>query len=134
MVNKPFLPLLLLILLVAFPASAQPPSSPSSWTPRDDDIRILEIAVGPYTLEDVLLTYQDGTTILVPIGLLSELLDIAVESRPGDGIAEGFIIKEDRTFFLDTTRGEVTLEGKVGSYDRNRVHILPMTSTWIPNC
>jgi len=114
-----------MMLLVSFPVSAQPPSSPSSWTPRDDDVRILEIAVGPYTLDDVILTYQDGTSILIPIGLLSELLDIAVESRPGDGVAEGFILKEDRIFFLDTTRGEVTLKGEVQAYDRNRVHVLP---------
>jgi hypothetical protein len=111
--------------LVIFPASAQPPSSSISWTPRDDDVRILEITVGPYTLENVILTYQDGTMILVPLGSLSELLDIAVESRPGDGVAEGFILKEERTFFLDTTRGEVTLKGKVQAYDPNRVHILP---------
>ncbi|MDH3948619.1 MAG: hypothetical protein OEU74_06635, partial [Gammaproteobacteria bacterium] len=73
--SKPLITILFMMLLVSFPASAQPPSSPSSWTPRDDDVRILEITVGPYTLDDVILTYQDGTTILVPIGLLSELLD-----------------------------------------------------------
>jgi len=130
-----------MMLLVAFPASAQPPSSaPSTWVPNDDDIRILEIAVGPYTLDDVLLAYQDGTTILVPLGLLSELLDIAVVSRPGDGVAEGFVLKEESTFFLDTTRGEVTLEGKTQTYDRSRVHVLSddiyidsqLISKWYP--
>lgn len=123
MVNRQFLLLFLPLLLVAYSAGAQPPSS-STWVPRDEDVRILEVAVGPYTLEDVILTYQDGTTTLVPLGLLSELLDIAVVASPASGTAKGFIIREDRTFFLDTARAEVVLDGKIHSYDRNRVHVL----------
>ena len=121
MVNRPFLLLILSLLLVVSHASAQ---SSSSWVPRDEDVRILEIAVGPYTLEDVILVYQDGTTTLVPLGLLSELLDIAVVTSPANGTAEGFIIREDRTFFLDTSRIEVVLEGQIQTYDPNRVHVL----------
>ena len=122
MVNKPLLPLLILLLAV-FPASAQPPSS-STWVPRDEDVRILEIAVGPYTLPDVILAYQDGNTTLVPLGLLSELLDIAVVASPANGVAKGFILREDRTFLLDTARAEVVIEGKIQTYDRSRVHVL----------
>ena len=124
MVNRPFLLLILSLLLVVSHASAQPAPSSSSWVPRDEDVRILEIAVGPYTLEDVILVYQDGTTTLVPLGLLSELLDIAVVTSPANGTAEGFIIREDRTFFLDTSRIEVVLEGQIQTYDPNRVHVL----------
>ncbi len=122
MVNKPLLPLLILLLAV-FPASAQPPSS-STWVPRDEDVRILEIAVGPYTLPDAILAYQDGNTTLVPLGLLSELLDIAVVASPANGVAKGFILREDRTFLLDTARAEVVIEGKIQTYDRSRVHVL----------
>ena len=124
MVNRPFLLLFLPLLLVVSHASAQPTPSSSSWVPRDEDVRILEVAVGPYTLDDVILAYQDGTTTLVPLGLLSELLDIAVVANPASGTAEGFIIREDRTFFLDTARTKVVLDGKIQSYDPNRVHVL----------
>ncbi len=112
------------MLLVILPTSAQTPSS-SSWTPRDEDVRILEIAVGSFTLDDVILAYQDGNTTLVPLGLLSDLLDIAVVTDPAGGTAKGFIIQEDRTFFLDTSRTEVVREGKIEKYDPNRVHVLP---------
>ena len=124
MVNRPFLLLFLTLLLVVSHASAQSTPSSSSWVPRDEDVRILEVAVGPYTLEDVILVYQDGTTTLIPLGLLSELLDIAVVASPASGTAEGFVIREDRTFFLDTARTEVVLDGKIQTYDPNRVHVL----------
>ena len=50
-----------------------------NWTPRDDDIRILEMRVGQYRLEDVLATYQRQDILLIPMGALSEILDLAVD-------------------------------------------------------
>ncbi|MBE9532491.1 MAG: hypothetical protein IMF04_00065, partial [Proteobacteria bacterium] len=95
---------------------------PDKWLPRDNDLRLLEIRVAQYKLEDVIPAYQYEDVVLIPIGILSELLDIAIKVKPGS--AQGFIFKEEWTFMLDTTRAEVILQGKPESYDRSLVHEL----------
>ena len=47
------------------------------WRPRDDDLRILAMQVEQYKLEDILPAYQRKDFLLVPLGLLSEILDLA---------------------------------------------------------
>jgi len=49
--------------------------SGQSWSPRDENLRILEMHVEQYRLEDVLATYQHKNILLVPLGALSEILD-----------------------------------------------------------
>ena len=95
---------------------------PDKWLPRDNDLRILEIRVAQYKLEDVIPAYKYEDVVLIPIGTLSELLDIAITIKPGS--AQGFIFKEEWTFMLDTTRAEVVLQGKPESYDSSLVHEL----------
>ena len=81
----------------------------NTWTPQDSDLRILEIRVESYTFEDVIDAYQYKDIILVPLGTLSSILDIAITAAPN--FASGFIIKENNTFSLDTDRNEVILKG-----------------------
>lgn len=128
------------ICIVTSAAHAQTSTTESEWSPTDDDLRILEIRVGKYKLDDVLPAYQHQDSLLIPIGLISELLDIAVNSRPGDGTANGFMLQEDNTLFLDTSRSTVTLKGIVQSYDKNLVYVLDddiyvestLFSKWFP--
>jgi hypothetical protein len=105
-------------------ASAQTASTDNqdNWIPRDHDLRILEVRVKQYTFEDVVAAYQFEDIVLLPLGALSELLEIAIEVRPGE--ASGFVIREDRSFFLDISREEITLQGEIGKYDRDMVHVL----------
>ena len=133
--------LLVLTLSAAMPiAQAQTSNVEPEWSPTDDDLRILEIRVGKYKLEDVLPTYQYQDSLLIPIGLISELLDIAVNSSPGDGTASGFMLKEENTFFLDTSRGTVTIKGIIQAYDPTLVYTLDddiyvesdLFSKWFP--
>jgi hypothetical protein len=100
----------------------QKTAATEKWTPRDNDLRILEIRVGQYKLEDVIPAYKYEDVVLLPLGTMSELLDIAIETKPG--FAQGFIFKEEWTFMLDITRAEVVLQGKPSSYDRALVHEL----------
>jgi hypothetical protein len=85
------------------------------WTPNDSDLRILEIRVEQYKLEDVISAYQYEDVVLIPFGALTEILDLAITVQPGS--AQGFIIREDWTFILDTTRAEVILKGIPEKYD-----------------
>ena len=87
-----------------------------NWTPRNSDLRILEVRVAQYKLDDVIAAYQYEDIVLLPLGALAEMLDLAISVQPGS--AQGFIIREDWTFILDTTRSEVILQGTPEKYDR----------------
>mgnify|MGYP001820229816 FL=1 len=95
-----------------------------NWTPRDNDLRILEIRVKQYILDDILAAYQYQNTLLVPIGALADMLDLAVNVNPGNGIAQGFLFKENNTIFLDTSRNEVIIRGETQPYNKMLVFVL----------
>jgi len=105
-------------------ASAQTAGSDrqSNWIPRDQDLRIFEVRVKQYIFEDVVTAYQFEDIVLLPLGGLSELLQIAIEVGPAE--ASGFVLQEERSFFLDTSRAEITLQGEIEKYDRGKVHVL----------
>ena len=99
-------------LLLTFSAvSIAENQSPEKWTPRDEDLRLLQIKVEEYKLEDILPTYQRKDYLLVPLGYMAEILDLAIDVDIGTGIAKGFVFNEQNTFYLDTTRNEVTIRG-----------------------
>jgi len=116
---------LLLSLLLFIPESSIAEEvNHEKWTPRDEDLRILEMRVEKYRLEDVLPTYQRKDYLLVPLGFLSEILDLAIDADIGTGIAQGFIFNEDNTFYLDTSRNEVIIQGSSSSYNERLVYVL----------
>lgn len=112
------------ILLFSTSAWSLAADNPENWTPRDDDLRILELHVEQYRLEEVLATYQHKELLLIPMGALSEILDLAVDVIPGDGIAQGFIFRENNTIYLDATRNEVILKGVTQYYNKDLVYVL----------
>ena len=71
---------ILVLSLLFFPAvSSAIDENTENWTPRDEDLRILQMQVERYKLEDVLPTYQRKDYLLVPLGYMSEILDLAIE-------------------------------------------------------
>jgi len=117
--------LILFLLLLLFPASSYAQEVDSSeWTPRDEDLRILAMRVEQYRLDDVLLAYQRKNILIVPIGLLAEILDLAVDVDLANGTANGFVFNEGNTFSLDTTRNQIILKGVTESFDSNQVYVL----------
>jgi len=92
------------------------------WIPQDSDLRILEIRVDTYVFEDVIGAYQYKDIVLIPLSALSSILDIAIKVKID--FAEGFIIKEENTFSLDTLRNEVILKGIAKPYNNELVKIL----------
>lgn len=114
--------LFFLLLPVCVSAQSVDPPQPNSWSPDTLDLRILEIRVKQYTFDDVVAGYQFEDIVLLPLGAISEIIDLAIEVK-GD-LASGFVIKEDRQIFLDTTRAEITLQGVVQKYDPDKVHVL----------
>ena len=45
-------------------------------------------------------------------------------SSPETRTAKGFIFKTNRTYYLDTDKSEVTIEGIIKNYDPNLVQVL----------
>ena len=113
------------LLLLSIPAVslAENPNS-DKWTPRDEDLRILQMQVENYKLEDILPTYQRKDFLIVPLGYMSEILDLAIEVDIGTGIAKGFVFNESNTFYLDTTRNEVIIKGVISTYNNSLVYVL----------
>ena len=117
--------LLLSLSLLLFSAIAVAEEQGSDkWTPRDDDLRILAMQVEQYKLEDIIPAYQRKDFLLVPLGLLSEILDLAIDVDIGSGIAKGFVFNENNTFYLDSSRNEAIIKGVTQSYNKHLVHIL----------
>lgn len=117
--------LILFLFLLTFSAGSYAQEiEGSEWTPREENLRILAMRVEQYRLDDVLLAYQRKDILLVPIGLLAEILDLAVDVDLGSGTANGFVFKEGNTFSLDTTRNQIIRRGITEAYDSNQVYVL----------
>ncbi len=69
--------------------------------------------VGAYKYQDV---------VLLPLGSLAYILDLAIDVGPE--VASGFVIKEENTFSLDTSRNEIILKGHVDHYPGELVRVL----------
>jgi len=96
-----------------------------------NSLRLLEIHIGKYMLEDLLAAYQREDMILIPVGALSEYLDIAIDVDTNSGIAKGFIYSEDRSFYLDVKRGEVTVAGKLTQFNKRQAAIREFDDIYI---
>jgi len=90
------------------------------WLPKDNDLRLLEIRVNSYKFADVIPAYKYEDVVLLPLGALSDILELGIEVEPG--FAKGFVIHEDRTLIIDTVRNEVILNGVAEKYDASLVH------------
>ncbi len=145
-----FVPAILLAVLSALlvfqsvPA-AQAASAPDATRslveqPDDNDLRLLNVRVGGYVLDGLLSAYARDNIVLVPLGSLADLVDLAVKADIATGTAQGFLYKEDRRFYLDVPRHQVTVAGKVMDFDPHQVHIYPddiyvdsqLLSKWLP--
>lgn len=113
---------LLLLIITNGIQAASPEINQDKWIPNESDLRIFEVRVGPYTFEDVVGAYKYQDVVLLPLGGLSEMLDIAITVKPG--FAEGFVIREERTLILDVSRHEIIIEGQPHRYDPDKLHQL----------
>ena len=104
---------LALLILGMGRCEAQPATAERS----DDDLLILELRLGPVVLHDALLAYLDHESLLLPLSELVTALELPIEVSPGDGVAEGWFLRENRRFSLDLARREVQVEGAVATYD-----------------
>jgi len=121
-------------------SSAQKGNSPQVIQPDPAQSRILGVRVGSNMLDDVIEGYAIDNSTYLPLGSIAQILDMAIKVDPANGTAQGFIFKEDRRFFLDIARKEVTISGQRFPIDTRQLRIYPddiyvdsnLLSKWMP--
>jgi hypothetical protein len=108
--------------------------------PNPDQSRILGVRVHNYMLDDVIEAFAIDNSTYIPLGALAQVTDMAIRVDPANGIAKGFIFKENRQFFLDVARHEITISGRRRSFDPRKIRVYPddiyveseTLSEWMP--
>jgi len=98
---------------------------------NDNSLRLLEPSIGKYRLDVLITAYQYQDMTFVPLGYISEILDIAITVNPDNGVAEGFIFDQNNTFYLDAHRGEVTIAGKLSHFSKQRIAIRELDDIYV---
>ncbi len=109
----------------------------ASW---DANLLILDFKLDGFSLSDSLNAYQDGDTVFLPLGEIARLLSLAIKTQAGEGLASGYIVREERTFELHVRSGLAVIAGEKSSFDSARVRVtaediyvpLPLLSQWFP--
>ncbi|MCE9681499.1 hypothetical protein [Halomonas alkalisoli] len=70
-----------------------------------------------FVLSGAIPAYEVGEHTLLPLGELARLLTIAIQTQPGEGVASGFILSENRGFSLNLDNASVTLAGNTETFD-----------------
>lgn len=81
------------------------------------DLLLLEVRLDQAVLSGAIPAYGVGEHTLLPLGELARLLTIAIQTRPGEGTASGFILSEDRGFSLNLSDASVTRAGVTETFD-----------------
>jgi len=115
-----------------FNSNAKFPQDNLNTIPEDENqMRLLEVYARKYKVEDLLVTYQKDDMIFIPLEFFSELTGLAIKTDPESGIGEGFIFREDRTFYLNVKRGELTIEGKLIRFNKQQAAIRQFDDIYI---
>ncbi|HUP91637.1 MAG TPA: hypothetical protein VM074_05265 [Solimonas sp.] len=108
------------LLLAWAAAGSAAPGTPQA----SDEPLILAVQLDRQTLAD-LPALRRGEAVLLPIGQLSALLSIAIDSNPQAATATGFVLREDRALELDARAATLTLGGKTTPVDPAMLAVQP---------
>ena len=84
---------------------------------------ILSVRLKNYILSEGIIAYQHQTGVLLPLGEMMSALEFAIDVNPRTGIADGWFLRENRSFFLDAVKGELTILGEKQSYQKELVEL-----------
>lgn len=95
--------------------NAQAISQEQSGTLSSDDQIPIGVVINGIQREEGMTVYlpsaETTDNVLIPLGVISELLSYAIVTNAGDRQAEGFFEKEENTFQLDLNAQEVMVAG-----------------------
>ena len=106
----------------------------------DANLLLLEVRLDRHVLSEGLTAYQKDRHVLLPLGELARLLTVAIRAQPEERTASGFVLREERTFHLNTTEYVVTLEGRKEAIDPALIEVQPddiyvaasLVERWLP--
>lgn len=118
------------------PVGAALPSV-ATW---DANLLILDFRLDGYSLSDGLSAFQEADTVFLPLGEVTRLLSLAIKTQVANGLANGYIVREDRTFELNVPSGLVVIAGQSSRFDSASVKVmaediyvpLSLLSKWLP--
>ncbi|MCH7878624.1 MAG: hypothetical protein IH914_04835, partial [candidate division Zixibacteria bacterium] len=124
-------------------SAADPPVSEQDNQTDDfleDDILILQAHLGKYLLSDGLLGFLHRGGVMLPLGEMCRIVDFPIEVEPGEGLANGWFLRENRLFSLNHSRSEVVVDGIIQTYDASLVRLevddiyvdATLMSRWFP--
>lgn len=101
---------------------------------------LLEVRLRDLVLADALPGYIDGSSLLLPLRSMAEVLEFPIGVDPASGTASGWYIKENRLFFMNVRRGSVVIDGRQGKFDPAMAEIhdddiyvdIRLLSQWFP--
>jgi hypothetical protein len=79
---------------------------------REESLAILQVQLGDRLFDDFVEAYRSNEDFWLPLGQLSQILDIHLEVDSRQGTAEGWIVKESNTLELDANEGVAVFRGE----------------------
>jgi len=124
-VLRPLLPALAATTLCAGALPAGTPTSLSEMRMNrmEEEVFLFALRLDQASLSSTFPGFAARDGFLVPLGELCRLLDLAIQTDPNRGRADGFFIEEKRRFSLDVLAGTVTIEGRSQAFDRSKVEL-----------
>ncbi|HEY9081610.1 hypothetical protein [Magnetovibrio sp.] len=106
----------------------------------DDEMLLLEMRLGGEILADAMLGYLNGSSLLLPLRDVAEVLEFPIGVDPAAGTANGWFIQENKLFYLNVRRANVVVEGRQSTFDAGLVELHPddifvdirLLSKWFP--
>lgn len=108
--------------------------------PNPDNLILLEIYLDRYNLNEVIPVYNQNQRYYIPLGALSQIIGLAVQTNTEEGTAEGYILDENRHFWLDVKSNKVVVAGQESNFDESEIVVYPddiyvtakLLSSWFP--
>lgn len=91
--------------------------SSSGGSPSEEDILILQVALGNLLLSDAMDALLLDGRVLLPFQELVLALDFAIEADAMSGTANGWFLSTNRIFTMDVMSGEVVVDGKSATFN-----------------
>ena len=121
------------------PASGLPAVSPFLQI-EEENLLVMEVRIEKRSTGHGLIAFQHEAGVVLPLGELCAILELAIVVDPDQGTAQGWIVDEDRTFALNLAARTVTIGGNIVplppasvARDENDIYILSsVLEQWLP--
>lgn len=128
----------LLLAIAAQSVSAQ--SALTSSQKIEPNLLIFEVWLDQHLISDAVTAYQYDNDIFLPLGGLARLLTLAIQAKPDQAIASGFVLREERSFNLNLAQATVTFDDKTEAVDLKLIRTEPddiyvarqLIERWLP--